>query len=142
MLGYSTNTTLMSEVAPTFLVSGLGWLVRGGASYVAQCREFPPGPPPGFVTERAPRTGAGIRADGIALLLALDGIEGTSEAAGADLNEFSDLFIELGAVLAMNLDGGGSTTAVLNGNVFNVPHCGDSWTVCERLVSSVTCVKG
>ena len=140
LVGYASNGTV-EDVAPTFLVSGLGWLVRGGASYVADCREFSPGPPPSFVTEWAPRTGAGVRADGTALLLAIDGIEGTSAAAGADLEEFADLFIEMGAVHAMNLDGGGSTTAVLNGSVFNSPHCADTWTVCERNVTSVTCVS-
>jgi len=141
MIGYSSSATVAS-VAPSSLVSGLFWLVRDGAPNVKQSREFPAtGNAPSFVTERAPRTGSGVRADGVGMTLALDGIEGTSEAAGADLYEFADLFIELGAVLAMNNDGGGSTTTALHGRVFNVPHCGDSWTVCERDVTSITCVS-
>ena len=53
---------------------------------------------------------------------------------------FADLLAQLGAVQAVNLDGGGSTTAVLRGAVYNRPHCADTWTVCERLVTSTTCV--
>ena len=119
MIGYSSNATVAS-VAPTSLVSGLFWLVRNGAPYVTQSREYPAqGKAPTFVTEKAPRTGSGVRADGVGLTLAVDGIEGRSE--GADLFEFSDLFIEMGAVVAMNNDGGGSTTTALHGKVFNTP---------------------
>lgn len=141
MIGYSSSATIAS-VAPSSLVSGLFWLVRDGAPYVKESREYPAaGKAPSFVTEKAPRTGSGVRADGVGMTLAVDGIEGTSSAAGADLYEFADLFIEYGAVLAMNNDGGGSTTTALNGKVFNTPHCGDSWTVCERDVTSITCVS-
>lgn len=141
MIGYSSAATV-AAVAPASLVSGLFWLVRDGAPYITHSREYPAsGPAPSFVTEKAPRTGSGVRADGVGLTLAVDGIEGTSAAAGADLFEFADLFIEMGAVAAMNNDGGGSTTTVLRGNVFNTPHCGDSWTVCERDVTSITCVR-
>ena len=37
------------------------------------------------------------------------------------LNVLADLLLELGAVEAMNLDGGGSTTMVLNDKVVNKP---------------------
>jgi hypothetical protein len=139
LVGYSTSGTVAAS-AVSSLVSGLGWLVRDGADYVKSAREYSAGN--SFFTEKAPRTGAGWRADGAGLLLTVDGIEGTSAAAGADLFEFTDLLIELGAVAAMNLDGGGSTTAALHGQVYNTPHCGDSWTVCERDVTSITCVNG
>lgn len=139
MVGYSSSATVAS-VAPSSLVSGLFWLVRDGAPYIDKSREFPAtGKAPTFVTERAPRTGSGVRADGVGMTLAVDGIEGSS--LGADLYEFADLFIELGAVLAMNNDGGGSTTTALHGKVFNTPHCSDSRTVCERAVTSITCVS-
>ena len=139
LVGYSTVTTVGAVAAPASLVSGFGWLVRGGASYVTSSREY--GPKSNFFTEWAPRTGAGWRADGAGLLLTVDGIEGTSAAAGADLFEFADLLIELGAHTAMNLDGGGSTTASLNGKTYNAPHCADTYEVCERNVTSITCVK-
>jgi N-acetylglucosamine-1-phosphodiester alpha-N-acetylglucosaminidase len=118
-------------------VSGTGWLVRAGRSYVNSSRDLDPNG--GFVTEKAPRTGLGVRADGTLLLLVVDGVESTK--AGPDLHEFAELFIELGAAHAVNLDGGGSTTAVLDGAVWNVPTCADTPTpVCERDVTSIVCV--
>ncbi len=143
LVGYSSNETV-GLVNAASLVSGLGWLIRSGVSYVKSSREFP-APPPSFVTEWAPRTGAGVTADGLGLLLTVDGIEGTSQAAGASLYEFADLFAQVGALHAMNLDGGGSTTAVKcdasrTCEAFNKPHCADTRTVCERDVTSITCV--
>ena len=38
-----------------------------------------------------------------------------------DLNEFADFLVSLGIINAINLDGGGSATAVLNGSVINYP---------------------
>lgn len=40
---------------------------------------------------------------------------------GMTLNEFADLFVELGASEAYNLDGGGSSTMYFNGRVVNQP---------------------
>ena len=48
-----------SAVGPSSLVSGRGWLVRRGRSYVNSSREFPDAGTDGFVREWAPRTGAG-----------------------------------------------------------------------------------
>jgi N-acetylglucosamine-1-phosphodiester alpha-N-acetylglucosaminidase len=139
--GYFANGSTAGAARPASLVSGRGWLVRGGAQYVNSSREFPSPTTDGFVKEWAPRTGAGVRADGAGMLLTIDGIEGTSQAAGGSLWEFADLLAQLGAVQAVNLDGGGSTTAFFNGTVFNEPHCADSWTVCERDVTTITCVS-
>ena len=41
------------------------------------------------------------------------------------LNEFASLLIKFGAVNAVNLDGGGSVTAIVNGTQVNYP--GDRW---------------
>lgn len=49
------------------------------------------------------------------------------------LNAFADLLVTLGLVNAVNLDGGGSATAVLNGSVINYPsdtRCGEKPAVC------------
>ncbi len=40
-----------------------------------------------------------------------------------------------------NLDGGGSSTSVYRGKVINRPTCKDTPTICERPVSSITCIK-
>ena len=37
------------------------------------------------------------------------------------LHSFADILIQLGAVNAINLDGGGSETAVVNGTLVNHP---------------------
>lgn len=69
---------------------------------------------------RAPRTVAGIRADGALLLVVLDGRRpGVSE--GATLIEAAREVRALGAVEAMNLDGGGSSTMVVRDRVMNSP---------------------
>ncbi len=58
---------------------------------------------------RAPRTAAGIRADGTVLFYTVDGRQ-ENYSAGMTYAELADRLIELGCVDALNLDGGGSTT--------------------------------
>ena len=59
--------------------------------------------------------------------------------------ELSVAFANLGAVTAINLDGGGSTTTWENGKgtrgFVNHPTCSDNvWPECERRVASVVCI--
>lgn len=67
---------------------------------------------------RNPRTGVGATADGRLLLVTVDGRQ-PGVSVGMSLREFAELFVGLGATSAINLDGGGSTTMVLNGTVVN-----------------------
>ena len=67
---------------------------------------------------RNPRTGVGATADGRLLLVTVDGRR-PGHSVGMTLREFAELFVGLGATSAINLDGGGSTTMVLNGTVVN-----------------------
>lgn len=63
--------------------------------------------------ELHPRTAVGLGEDGIILFLIVDGRqEGVSE--GMTTPELGELFLELGARDAINLDGGGSTTLAIN----------------------------
>jgi exopolysaccharide biosynthesis protein len=72
------------------------------------------------VRSRAPRTVAGVRADGTLLLVVFDGRRpGVSE--GVTLPEAAGVLLSLGAVDAMNLDGGGSSTMVVRDRVRNSP---------------------
>lgn len=97
-------------------------------------------PSSSFVTEKAPRTAIAVRQDGTLLLLVVDGIEVTNQ--GPDLYEMAELLVAVGAYEAMNLDGGGSTTAVYHNQVFNVPTCQDTPTpICQRNVTTITCIK-
>jgi exopolysaccharide biosynthesis protein len=73
-----------------------------------------------FVAGRQPRTLAGVRPDGTLLLVTVDGrLPGWS--VGMTLPEAARLMRSLGARDALNLDGGGSTTMVVRGEVVNRP---------------------
>lgn len=106
------------------VVAGSPTLVRAGRP------ELPDNPDP-FTRSRHPRTMVGWTASGELLLVTADGRRpGTSE--GLTLHEAADLLVDLGAVEAMNLDGGGSTTFVVNSSVVNRPSGADG----ERGVTS------
>lgn len=66
-----------------------------------------------------PRTAIGVKADGTYLFVVADGR--TDESKGLSLYELAEFMEEQGAVTAYNLDGGGSSTMVFNGNVINNP---------------------
>jgi Exopolysaccharide biosynthesis protein related to N-acetylglucosamine-1-phosphodiester alpha-N-acetylglucosaminidase len=73
-----------------------------------------------WAEQRQPRTLAGTDSRGRLLLVTIDGREpGISE--GATLQEAAELMRGLGAVNALNLDGGGSTAMAVNGAVVNKP---------------------
>ncbi len=73
----------------------------------------------GFSAERHARTIAGVDRRGRLILVTADGVPGISE--GLALTEEAELMQSLGAVDAMNLDGGGSTSFVLGGQTINHP---------------------
>lgn len=79
---------------------------------------------------RAPRSAVGYTHTGEILLLTIDGRQ-PKHSAGASLRELARLMIRLGATEAINLDGGGSTTMVVQGRVTNRPSGGS-----ERPVGS------
>lgn len=69
------------------------------------------------VIARGPRTCVGFDAQGHTLFLVADGWRTAS--VGLTLPETAQLFRQLGAVQALNLDGGGSTQLVVNGKLLN-----------------------
>jgi hypothetical protein len=73
-----------------------------------------------FVAGRQPRTLAGVRADGTLLLVTVDG-RAPGWSAGMTLPEAARLMRSLGARDALNLDGGGSSTMTVRGQVVNRP---------------------
>jgi uncharacterized protein YigE (DUF2233 family) len=73
---------------------------------------------------RAPRTAMGCTAEGTVLLVTVDGRR-PGFSVGMTLEELAGLMIELGAVEAMNLDGGASTTMVVGDQVVNIPSNGN-----------------
>ena len=60
-----------------------------------------------------PRTGIGIKADGKLLLFTVDGRE-KGRSLGMKFSEMADAMIRFGARDAISLDGGGSTTFVMD----------------------------
>ncbi|MEQ8238612.1 MAG: phosphodiester glycosidase family protein [Cyclobacteriaceae bacterium] len=73
---------------------------------------------------REPRTAIGYTADQKVILLVVDG-RSPAVSVGASLPELAQIMIELGAVEAMNLDGGGSSAMVVNDLLLNVPSDGN-----------------
>jgi exopolysaccharide biosynthesis protein len=72
-----------------------------------------------YLQQPHPRTAAGRTADGDLILMVVDGRQ--PESRGATLDELADLMLGAGAVQALNLDGGGSSTLVVNGGLVNRP---------------------
>ena len=72
-----------------------------------------------FVETRHPRTAVAKLKDGKFLMITVDGRSESS--GGISLYDLAAYLLELGAVDAMNLDGGGSTTMFLDGKVVNHP---------------------
>lgn len=74
----------------------------------------------GWLLRRNPRTAVGIMKDGTLLFVTVDGRNPT-HSVGTSIPETAALMRGLGAVDAMNLDGGGSTATVVNNMLQGVP---------------------
>ncbi len=113
-------------------------LVKGGQEFVtAEMEQF--NTPP-FQNDpakgRAPRTAVGVTKEGKLLLVVIDGRQ-PGVSIGATLWETARLMLELGAVDALNLDGGGSSTMVVQNKVVNAPSDGRERPVGNALVVRV-----
>ena len=108
----------------TSIVNGGPELVRDGEVHVTAAADgfVRPGDPSfyyGFVHKRNPRTFAGTDAQGRLLLATADGR--STSALGLSVLETARVAQALGMEEALNLDGGGSTTMVVGGQVINDP---------------------
>lgn len=81
---------------------------------------------------RAPRTALGLTKDGHIILAVVDGRQ--SHSIGFTLLELAQFMQKLGAVDAMNLDGGGSSEMVVDGKIVNKPSDGRERRVGDALV--------
>jgi large repetitive protein len=111
-------------------------LVGGGTHLMRDGRSLAPFTG-GADTVRHPRTAVGTTPDGRMLLVVVDGRQG-KYSAGMTLAELTALMTRLGAVNALNLDGGGSSAMVVNGRVVNRP----SDPTGERPVANALAVVG
>ena len=81
-----------------------------------------------------PRTAIGQISEGHYLLVVSDGR--TKESTGLSLRQLAELMQSLGAQVAYNLDGGGSSTMVFQGRVVNSPTT-NGRSIRERSVSDI-----
>lgn len=110
------TTGKMAFMSVEDIVGGVPQLVKNGKVDVTWEQEKTTR---SFVETHHPRTAVAKLKDGKFLMITVDG---RSEASGGiSLYALAAYLLELGAVDAMNLDGGGSTTMFLNGKVVNHP---------------------
>jgi len=102
--------------AATDVVSGAGLLRRNNADV----RDWEPEHLATAFLGRNPRTMFGVDREGYAWLVTVDGRQ-PDTSAGMTLVELQRLAKRIGLTDAINLDGGGSTTMVIAGNVVNNP---------------------
>ncbi len=140
-LAIGSTVTISTAITPGWedvaeAISGQQWLVHGGDVHVA--------PVSAITTAAHPRTALGVRADGSLVLAAVDGRQ-PSYSVGVTADDLGDLLVAQGATEAINLDGGGSTTALarlpgdVSASVVNHPSDGAERAVDEALlvVSSI-----
>ncbi|AZM49316.1 sporulation domain-containing protein [Streptomyces sp. WAC 06738] len=108
----------------TAVVNGGPELVRDGRTHVTPAADgmVQPGNPSfyyGWMHKRNPRTLAGVDAAGRTVLVTADGR--ATDSLGLSIPESADVARALGLRDAVNLDGGGSTTMAVGGEVINDP---------------------
>jgi hypothetical protein len=108
-------------------------LVRNGQVIVDGAAE---GFDSSFVNDPHARTAVGISRDGKITIVTVD--DSSSLSAGISLPDLAGLLQSLGAVDAINLDGGGSTTMVVDGVTVDYP-LGSTW---ERPVADMLTISG
>ncbi len=70
-------------------------------------------------TDRAPRMAVGITADGT--ILAIDALGRRKDAVGVTTTWLAEKMLQFGAVEALNLDGGNTTSMIFMGDIINRP---------------------
>uniref|UniRef100_A0A8B9M3I4 N-acetylglucosamine-1-phosphodiester alpha-N-acetylglucosaminidase n=1 Tax=Accipiter nisus TaxID=211598 RepID=A0A8B9M3I4_9AVES len=93
-----------------------------------------------FINVISARTAVGHDSQGQLVLVHVDG---QTESRGVNLWEMAEFLKHQGIVNAINLDGGGSATLVLNGTLASYPseHCSfDNMWRCPRSISTIMCI--
>lgn len=125
--GETSADTLVREGAWQVLTFGPA-LINGGQVAVSSSDEV------GRAMTSNPRTAIGQISEGHYLLVVSDGR--TKESTGLSLRQLAELMQSLGAQIAYNLDGGGSSTMVFQGRVVNNPTT-NGRSIRERSVSDI-----
>ncbi len=124
---------------PNWFDEGITEIIGGGPRIVKDGEVYISGEIERFQRDitrgRAPRTALGITEDDRLLIVTVNG-RNPNISVGMTLEELADLMLELGAVDAMNLDGGGSTTMIVRNRILNIPSDGVERKVSNALVIS------
>jgi Phosphodiester glycosidase len=107
------------------VIGGYPMLISNGVVVAKSCTQS--------LCYRHPRTAVGIRADGRLMLVVVDGRR-PGWSVGMTLVELANLMKYLGAVTAMNMDGGGSSTMVVKGVIKNKPSDGSERAVTNSVL--------
>ena len=100
------------------LVGGTPRIIRNGSKSIEYVQE---GVNASFASDRHPRTAVGINADSSRIFyFVVDGRQ-SGYSVGMSLYELADYMLEWGVFQGVNLDGGGSSTMVVRGEVINSP---------------------
>ena len=122
--------TLGGEWDKTIHAIGAGpRLIRDGSILLTSKEEKFPAD---ITIGRAPRTAVGVTQDGHIILLVVDGRQ--QQSIGMTLQELALSMQQLGAVNAMNLDGGGSSEMVIGGKIRNKPSDGRERSMGDALI--------
>lgn len=114
------------------LVGGYPMLLRNGRQVFADTAAIIPG----FSVTQHPRTAVATLGDGSIFLVAVDGRAESS--GGMSLTQLTDFLAALGAVNALNLDGGGSTVMIVRDSIVSHPSDKEG----ERAVANALVVLG
>lgn len=127
VIGADGNFRIITEGAWQVLTFGPA-LIKDGQVTVSSSDEV------GRAMTSNPRTAIGQISEGHYLLVVSDGR--TKESTGLSLRQLAELMQSLGAQIAYNLDGGGSSTMVFQGRVVNNPTT-NGRSIRERSVSDI-----
>lgn len=137
----ATQLLAMTPGASMRVRWGLGWDdvfdVVGGLPVLLQDGQVAFDPCFTQLCNRNPRTAIGWTSNGRVLLVVIDGRQ-PGWSVGSSLRELAETMRKLGAVDALNLDGGGSSTMVVKGDVVNRPSDGQQ----RRVTTAVLVLPG
>ncbi|XP_041650229.1 N-acetylglucosamine-1-phosphodiester alpha-N-acetylglucosaminidase-like [Cheilinus undulatus] len=147
VFGYLSQGDVLDQANPFVqLVSGVVWLLRNGEVYInqsleAECNKLVDQELfRDFVDVLSGRTVVGHDIQGNLILFHVDG---QTNERGMNLWEVAEFLKKNGVINAINLDGGGSSSFVINGTLASYPpdKCkSDNRWRCARPVSTVLCI--
>nr|6PKI_A Chain A, N-acetylglucosamine-1-phosphodiester alpha-N-acetylglucosaminidase [Danio rerio]6PKI_B Chain B, N-acetylglucosamine-1-phosphodiester alpha-N-acetylglucosaminidase [Danio rerio]6PKI_C Chain C, N-acetylglucosamine-1-phosphodiester alpha-N-acetylglucosaminidase [Danio rerio]6PKI_D Chain D, N-acetylglucosamine-1-phosphodiester alpha-N-acetylglucosaminidase [Danio rerio] len=146
VFGYLSEDDILDQENPFVqLISGVVWLLRKGEIYINESiqaesdKTQETGNFRHFVDVISARTAVGHDKEGKLILFHVDG---QTDVRGMNLWQVAKFLKDQNVMNAINLDGGGSATYVLNGSLASYPsdHCNPSKWRCPRAISTVLCI--